>query len=62
MLPSFERPRHNLPVQLSSFLGHQEERALGAKLLAGTRLLCLTGPGGTGKTRLAYQLETARLA
>ena len=46
---------NNLPVQLTSFVG-RAELARPARLLAGTRLLTLTGPGGTGKTRLALQL------
>jgi predicted ATPase/DNA-binding SARP family transcriptional activator/Tfp pilus assembly protein PilF len=53
---------NNLPVQLSSFLGRAEELATGARLLQTTRLLTVTGPGGTGKTRLAYRLAGDRLA
>jgi predicted ATPase/class 3 adenylate cyclase len=53
---SLERVSHNLPIQPSSFLGRAEELAAGAKLLGATRLLSVTGPGGTGKTRLCYQL------
>ncbi len=45
----------NLPRQLTSFIG-REELDQGKRLLAGSRLLTLTGPGGTGKTRLALQL------
>ena len=56
-----DQAAHNLPVQLSSFLGRAEELNLGAKLLAATRLLSLTGPGGIGKTRLAYELAADRL-
>src|SRR5262245_1526419 len=47
------RPAHNLPVQLSSFIGRARELAEIGRLLSSTRLLTLTGPGGCGKTRLA---------
>jgi predicted ATPase/class 3 adenylate cyclase len=47
----------NLPVERTSFVGRHRELARIAELLTGTRLLTLTGPGGTGKTRLA--LKTA---
>jgi predicted ATPase/class 3 adenylate cyclase len=46
---------NNLPVQLTSFVG-RDELAEASRLLQGTHLLTLTGPGGTGKTRLALQL------
>jgi class 3 adenylate cyclase len=46
---------NNLPTQLTSFIGRQE-LAAAAEALARTRLLTLSGPGGTGKTRLALQL------
>jgi predicted ATPase/class 3 adenylate cyclase len=52
---------HHLPVQASSFLGRVEELVLGAKLLAANRLLSVVGPGGSGKTRVAYQLAEAHL-
>jgi predicted ATPase len=58
---SGSRAMKNLPVQLSSFLGRDEELATGGSLLAATRLLSLTGPGGIGKTRMAYQLATNRV-
>jgi predicted ATPase/class 3 adenylate cyclase len=47
----------SLPAQLSSFVGRQRELAEARKLLerSEVRLLTLTGPGGTGKTRLAVQ-------
>jgi PAS domain S-box-containing protein len=49
--------RTNLPIPATPFLGREAELAAVASLLAssGTRLLTLTGPGGTGKTRLAAQ-------
>ena len=46
----------NLPLQLSSFIGRERELAETKRLLETTRLLTLTGPGGTGKTRLSLQL------
>ncbi|HEX6473594.1 MAG TPA: adenylate/guanylate cyclase domain-containing protein, partial [Candidatus Limnocylindria bacterium] len=47
---------NNLPTQLTTFLGRQRELEEAAALLEQARLLTLTGPGGTGKTRLALQL------
>ncbi len=46
---------HNLPVQLTSFIGREREIADVKYLLAKTHLLTLTGTGGCGKTRLAAQ-------
>jgi predicted ATPase/DNA-binding SARP family transcriptional activator len=46
----------NLPVQLTSFIGRAHELAELKRLLSSNHLLTLTGPGGTGKTRLALQL------
>ncbi len=49
--------RTNLPVPATPFLGREAELAAVVELLTGDglRLLTLTGPGGTGKTRLALQ-------
>src|SRR5687768_7105691 len=47
--------RTNLPVPTTPFLGRERELAEVVGLLGSTRLLTLTGPGGTGKTRLAAQ-------
>jgi predicted ATPase/class 3 adenylate cyclase len=48
----------NLPVQLTSFVGRERELGLVTELMNRSRLVTLTGPGGTGKTRLA--VEAAR--
>jgi predicted ATPase/DNA-binding SARP family transcriptional activator len=48
--------RHNLPLQLTSFVGREREMAEVKQWLAATRLLTLTGSGGCGKTRLALQV------
>lgn len=50
--------RHNLPAARTSFVGREREMVEVKKTLAMTRLLTLTGAGGSGKTRLA--LEVAR--
>ena len=47
---------NNLPTQLTTFIGRDAELDEAVALLATTRLLTLTGPGGTGKTRLSLQL------
>jgi predicted ATPase/class 3 adenylate cyclase len=47
---------HNLPVQVTSFVGRHRELAELADLIGAHRLITLTGPGGTGKTRLAVQV------
>jgi len=52
---------NNLPIQLTSFLGREQDINAIIERLAGTRLLTLTGPGGTGKTRLSLQ-AAARVA
>ncbi|MEE6257507.1 AfsR/SARP family transcriptional regulator [Plantactinospora sonchi] len=51
-------PAHNLPTPLTSFVGRGPEIERVSGLLAGSRLVTLTGPGGAGKTRLA--IESAR--
>jgi predicted ATPase/class 3 adenylate cyclase len=47
--------RTNLPVPATPFLGRDRELAEVLGLLEDARLLTLTGPGGTGKTRLGLQ-------
>ncbi len=48
-------PGHNLPAQLTSFVGRQREIAETAALLREHRLLTVVGAGGVGKTRIAVQ-------
>jgi predicted ATPase/DNA-binding CsgD family transcriptional regulator len=51
--PLERRLPHNLPLALSTFVGRRREVAELKRLLGETRLLTLTGAGGSGKTRLA---------
>lgn len=53
---------HNLPADLSSFVGRQREVEAIRNRLADARLLTLTGPGGIGKTRLAVRVARAAVA
>jgi predicted ATPase len=52
-LQTFEGPRDNLPIQLTSFVGTQRELSELKQTLQGARLVTLTGVGGAGKSRLA---------
>ena len=52
---------NNLPDQLTSFIGRDDELREVSHLLSGTRLLTLTGAGGCGKTRLAAQVAAETL-
>ncbi|HEX5240868.1 MAG TPA: adenylate/guanylate cyclase domain-containing protein, partial [Candidatus Limnocylindrales bacterium] len=49
----------NLPGEVTAFVGRESELERLRGLLAGTRILTLTGPGGSGKTRLALALGAA---
>jgi predicted ATPase/class 3 adenylate cyclase len=53
---SLDARPNNLPAQLTSFVGREEEIAEIRLLVDRTRLLTLTGTGGTGKSRLALQV------
>ncbi|HSJ70055.1 MAG TPA: adenylate/guanylate cyclase domain-containing protein [Acidimicrobiia bacterium] len=54
---------HNLPVQMTAFLGRENELAAIEAMLESpaTRLLTITGPGGAGKTRLSLQVGAEHL-
>ena len=54
-LRSLDTATNNLPTQLTSFLGREREVSDICELLTTHRLVTLTGPGGTGKTRLSVQ-------
>jgi class 3 adenylate cyclase len=54
-LRTLEVFKHNLPPQLTSFIGRETEIKQIRTRLKETRLLTLLGPGGTGKTRLMLQ-------
>jgi len=52
---------HNLPLQLTSFVGRERELGDLESLFSRVRLVTLTGAGGVGKTRLALELAARRL-
>ncbi|HRI15203.1 MAG TPA: adenylate/guanylate cyclase domain-containing protein [Verrucomicrobiota bacterium] len=55
-LRSLEVLPNNLPAQVTSFVGRAREMAEVKRMLGTSRLVTLTGPGGTGKTRLSLQV------
>jgi predicted ATPase len=52
------RSKHNLPYQLTSFVGREQEIAQLQELVTAHRLVTLTGAGGAGKTRLAIEVAS----
>jgi non-specific serine/threonine protein kinase len=64
-VPALPRPagppagQGRLPRPLTSFVGRERELAQAKRLLAGSCLVTLTGPGGSGKTRLCIALAAA---
>jgi predicted ATPase/class 3 adenylate cyclase len=55
-LKSLNSMPNNLPIELTSFVGREEEIGEVKRLLSGSRLVTLAGPGGAGKTRLSMQV------
>src|SRR5258705_3572568 len=52
------RSKHNLPYQLTSFVGREQEIAQLEELVPANRLVTVTGAGGAGKTRLAIEVAS----
>ncbi|HET9848234.1 MAG TPA: tetratricopeptide repeat protein [Candidatus Dormibacteraeota bacterium] len=55
-LRTLESTPNNLPTQMTSFIGRDDQVRDAKELLEKSRLLTLTGPGGTGKTRLSLRI------
>jgi predicted ATPase/class 3 adenylate cyclase/DNA-binding CsgD family transcriptional regulator len=55
-LRSLDSVAHNLPIELTSFVGREREVATVSELLRGNRIVTLLGTGGCGKTRLSLQV------
>ncbi|MBE1538002.1 BTAD domain-containing putative transcriptional regulator [Actinomadura algeriensis] len=61
--PAAPPPRRtNLPAQLTTFVGREDESRRVGELLREHRLVTLTGPGGAGKTRLAGEIAAGHVA
>jgi hypothetical protein len=60
-LKTLDLYRHNLPVQLTSFIGREKEIEEIKRSISTHRLVTLTGVGGTGKTRLSLQIAADML-
>jgi predicted ATPase len=60
-LKSLDARPNNLPIQLTSFIGREREKAEVGRLLFTNHLVTLTGAGGAGKTRLALQVAAEAL-
>ncbi len=56
VLKSLNALPNNLPMQLTSFIGRQDEIDQIKKMLSEVRLITITGPGGSGKSRLSIQV------
>jgi predicted ATPase/class 3 adenylate cyclase/DNA-binding CsgD family transcriptional regulator len=61
-LRSLDSRPHNLPAQLTRFIGREQEIRTVTELVERDRLVTLTGAGGCGKTRLALQVAAGLVA
>ena len=55
-LRSLDAIPNNLPVQVTSFVGREDDLRIALDLLETSRIVTLLGPGGTGKSRLSIQV------
>jgi class 3 adenylate cyclase len=55
-IKTLDRYLHNLPAQMTSFIGREKELAEVKQVLSAHRLVTLTGSGGAGKSRLSLQV------
>ena len=61
-IPQQQPTKHNLPLQLTSFVGREKELSELRRSLSEGRLVSLVGPAGVGKTRLALQAANGLVA
>ena len=54
-LKSLDAVPNNLPVQLTDFVGREDELEQAKRIIIDSRMLTILAPGGAGKTRLAIQ-------
>jgi predicted ATPase/DNA-binding XRE family transcriptional regulator len=61
VLSALSAPRNNLPAPVDSFVGRQAELTEVRAAIRAHRLVTLTGPGGSGKTRLALEAAATQV-
>jgi len=60
-IKSIDIALHNIPAQMTSFIGREKELAEIKQSLSENRLVTLTGSGGAGKTRLCLEVGSQSL-
>lgn len=58
---STEHPKHNLPIAITKFVGRERELDELSELISANRLVTITGAGGSGKTRLAFEAASRNI-